>query len=129
MIPEQFLSCGDQIAQIARARTVNAPAGIGSAETRVHQLNLLGTPALDEAQLRHPSTPASPRSDPDNPLGPLPYIDGVVPTEESAAVPPDPQEPARDEETVTLRVRRLEVQVGALLAVGLSGGSPPSYCG
>ncbi|KAJ6461749.1 hypothetical protein C8R45DRAFT_1108504 [Mycena sanguinolenta] len=77
------------------------------------------------AKLKHSETlapGAAPKS--------LPLTNSAdVVEEESAGAPSDPQEAARDEETMTLRMRRLEAQMGALLAIGLPEGSAPSYSG
>ncbi|KAF7372891.1 hypothetical protein MSAN_00495300 [Mycena sanguinolenta] len=59
---------------------------------------------------------------------PLMYS-AIVAPEPAAATPSDPPEAGQDDETVTLRLHRLEAQFRALVATGLGEGSLPSYSG
>ncbi|KAJ6465000.1 hypothetical protein C8R45DRAFT_1079992 [Mycena sanguinolenta] len=124
-IPEQFLKSQEHILQ-----TPPAKKGTVTAEAEVNQSNSVGEAVLDEAQLKHSETVAPETAAPGAAPESVPLTDGAaVAAEESAAAPSGPQEAAGDEETMTLRMRRLEAQMGALLAIGLPEGSPPSYSG
>ncbi|KAJ6464966.1 hypothetical protein C8R45DRAFT_939812 [Mycena sanguinolenta] len=117
-IPEQFLDSREHIVQKPRTKK-----GTVSAEAEVNQSNSVGEVVLDEAQLKQPEAP---HADPEW----IPFNGSPdVGAEESAAAQSGPQEATQEEETMTLRMRRLEAQMGALLAIGLPEGSPPSYYG
>ncbi|KAJ6471478.1 hypothetical protein C8R45DRAFT_419337 [Mycena sanguinolenta] len=122
--PDQFFGSQEHIVQIPPAKA--ALVVLESTEPKVNRLNLLGAPVLADAE-RKRATQKTPRHDSAD--SQLPGRPIVVP-EESAAATSDPEEVARgDEETMTLRVRRLEAQFEALLAGGLPDSSPPSYYG
>ncbi|KAF7372808.1 CFEM domain-containing protein [Mycena sanguinolenta] len=124
--PEQFLDSREHMVQTPRANTAIVPADTQPAEAELFQSSELATTlALEESQLKNEAVPASLRAHENLPE----TNDPVVAPEDSAGV----TEVASDEETMTLRMRRLEAQVArmdALLAAGFpEPGSPPSYCG
>jgi hypothetical protein len=121
-VPEQFIESQEHILPpTSRLK----PGGAANAESFVVcALQLVGGAVSDEAQLKH-HVLANPRADSDNVQ--LTDPPAVAP-EESVAPPSNPQETTQDEETVTLRLRRVEAQLEALLTQGLPEGSLPSYC-
>ncbi|KAJ6464981.1 hypothetical protein C8R45DRAFT_939825 [Mycena sanguinolenta] len=118
-IPEQFLDFRERSLQNPPAKKGAVPIGAQSTEAEVNPSISVG----DEAQLERPETFA-PRVE----AASVTLTDSGV---GAAAAASDPQEATREleEDTMTLRVRRLEAQMGALLAIGLPEGSPPSYSG
>ncbi|KAJ6471541.1 hypothetical protein C8R45DRAFT_419896 [Mycena sanguinolenta] len=138
--PDQFLDFQEHRAQIPSAKTVDVPAVLVSprqmlhlnprtavlepAEPQVDQSNSQDAPVLGDTDIKRPvQSPHENSADTQLPDRPV-----VVPAEN---VPPQsgPPEAAHDEETMSLRMRRLEARVEALLAVRLPDSSPPSYYG
>ncbi|KAF7353542.1 hypothetical protein MSAN_01544000 [Mycena sanguinolenta] len=134
-VPQQFLESGsrEHIARRPSTRKVHAPAGADPV-----QANPVQEAVSDEAQLKH-AAPISSGGNTDNEGLIDLAVDTVAPNGAERPTPlNDPQEPALNEETVTLRLRRVEAQLegirrlearfDALLAVGQES-SPPSYSG
>ncbi|KAJ6490021.1 hypothetical protein C8R45DRAFT_1096984 [Mycena sanguinolenta] len=125
--PVQFLASQDPIVQPTRAKTVNTQAGGELANAEVDQCNLPGASvvAMDAADLKHPDAQADSHDDSANTQSPSSPIAAPA---ESAPAPIDPPEATRDGETTSLRLRRVEAQLAALLASASPDSSPPSYC-
>ncbi|KAJ6461765.1 hypothetical protein C8R45DRAFT_941158 [Mycena sanguinolenta] len=105
-IPKQFLDSQEHIVPKSPPKKGTVPAGAESAEAEINQSNSVGEAVLAEAQLKHSETVA-PGAAPEG----LPLTESVaVGAEESAPAQSDPQEAAREEQTMTLRMRRLEAQ-------------------
>jgi cytoskeletal protein RodZ len=109
-VPENFIESRDLVVLEPSAVKVDAPATAESAEAEVDLPQLMAAVVSDETPLKltEPS---------------------VIAPEESVAPISESQGTARNEEALTLRMRRMEAQLEALLTLGLPEGSPPSYCG
>ncbi|KAJ6456902.1 hypothetical protein C8R45DRAFT_1185010 [Mycena sanguinolenta] len=116
-IPEQFIDSQEHIVQIPGAKTVDVSAGLESNQPEVD------LSVLDDAEMKQAVQMRSPRDNSADALLPDRLV--VVP-EESAVAPSDPQQA---EETVTLRLRRVEERLDSLFAFRSPESSPPSYCG
>ncbi|KAJ7860302.1 hypothetical protein B0H13DRAFT_2355692 [Mycena leptocephala] len=104
---------------------IDAPSSAESDETEVYQSRLVGAAVSDEAQMKQ-GAPVNRRADSDN----VQLTDSpVLAPEESVSPLSNPQQATRDEETMALRLRRVEAQLEALLTMGLPEGLPPSYSG
>ncbi|KAF7372873.1 hypothetical protein MSAN_00493400 [Mycena sanguinolenta] len=127
-IPDQFLDSQDHRAQIVPAKAVSIPTVLEAADSEVARSNSQDGAVLDEAQGKE-ALPTSPEADAEH----VPLADSqlATPAENAPAQsdPPRPPEAGRDEETMSLRIRRLEARFEALLAATLPEGSPPSYYG
>ncbi|KAJ7200678.1 hypothetical protein B0H12DRAFT_542459 [Mycena haematopus] len=123
--PKQFIESREHTQPEPSMIKVVALAGVELAEAEVDQSTLVAAAVSDEAQLKH-GAPERPRADSGNVR--VTAVAVVAPEETEAALR-DRQQFTRDEETMTLRLRRVEAQLEALLTQGLSEGSPPSYWG
>ncbi|KAJ6448141.1 hypothetical protein C8R45DRAFT_948133, partial [Mycena sanguinolenta] len=104
--PEQFLESLKNIAPTPTEKVRTLASAESTVAAEVEQPNLL---VARRAQRKQIATLANPRPDSDN----LRLADSfvVAPGESAGATAPrTPQEPSEDEDTVTLRVRRLEAQ-------------------
>ncbi|KAF7353523.1 1,2-dihydroxy-3-keto-5-methylthiopentene dioxygenase [Mycena sanguinolenta] len=112
-IPNQFLDAQEHIVQKLPAEKGTVPAG-----AEINQSPLLSAPMLDDTERKQ----TSPRDNPDNVL--LTDIPIVVPEETAATSSEPPLEASQHgEETMSLRMSRLEAQMTALLAEN----PPPKY--
>ncbi|KAF7353557.1 hypothetical protein MSAN_01545900 [Mycena sanguinolenta] len=119
--PDQFLDSHKHTVQKRPTEKGTVPLSAESAATEINSQFQSNSPSaatmLDDTETQQ--TIHSPREDPDN----APFT-----AEESTATssePPLEAQAAHGEEPMTLRMRRLEAQVAALLAES----SPPSYSG
>ncbi|KAF7373960.1 hypothetical protein MSAN_00608500 [Mycena sanguinolenta] len=121
-VQEQFLESGEHI---VHKPTVDTAAGAQSADNKIDpKSQLVESPALNETQLKHDhAAGTNPFTDPGS--GALTNLTGAAPEETVTSIS-SPQ--MRNEETMNLRLRRLEGQLQALLGLGSPPSSPPSYC-
>ncbi|KAF7366138.1 CFEM domain-containing protein [Mycena venus] len=118
-VPEQFIESREHIVPEPSTMKVGASASAESAEAEVDQPRLVGAAASNEAQLKHGATA--------NLSAGTANLQPLVASAEGVAPLSDSEQATRDEETVTLRLRRLEAQVETFLSLGLPEGSPPRY--